>query len=509
MSELVYNSVGTMDSLRYFLPELSLLGVFLVVFFMDLAMGREQSRWTGPVGVIGLFCVLVITLMSQGRLTADGSAGVRLFSGMVVADPIAVFFKVIFLATAAITILMSWKSSELKGRRLGEYVGLLLLLCMGLFLMSSSTNLLMFYISMEVVSYLSYVLVGFVKGDRKGSEAALKYVLFGSVSSGAMLFGISILYGLTGTLDLLALTQNLIEGANLAMYVGTSLVLVGIGYKISAVPFHFWTPDVYEGANTPMTAFLSVASKAAGFALLIRFVFFGVSGLSGAALGAVDWQRVLMFLSIVTMTLGNFVALHQKSMKRLLAYSSIAHAGYVLMGLSTLNHDGLFAALFYFAIYLLMNLGAFLVIISLRDRIESEDQITSYIGLGRKFPMVAILMGVFLFSLTGVPPFGGFIGKFYLFAAVIKAGFYKLAVIGVLNSVVSLFYYARILRAMFLARTEDEEAGIETPAPAHLSAHVIPLYSVMLVMLAVPTVLLGIYWAPLQRWVESSVGFLF
>ncbi|MBD3334289.1 MAG: NADH-quinone oxidoreductase subunit NuoN [Candidatus Eisenbacteria bacterium] len=507
MNELIYRSVGNLESLQYYLPELSLLGVFLVVFFIDLATGRERSRAAGPVAVVGLAVVAAVTLWTQMRVSAAGEPGVRLFFGMVAADPIATFFKLVFLAAVAVTILMTLRDSELTDRRLGEYYSLLLLLTMGLFFMASSTNLLMFYIALEVASYLSYVLVGFVKGQIKSSEASLKYVLYGSVSSGAMLFGISIIYGLTGTLDLFALAGLLSEVPRLPLLVATFLIMVGIGYKISAVPFHFWTPDVYEGANTPMTAFLSVASKAAGFALLIRFIFFGTGAAAGDAVAAIDWQKLLIVLSVLTMTVGNLVAIHQRSMKRLLAYSSIAHAGYILMGLTTLNQEGLFAALFYIAVYLFMNLGAFLVVIALRDRIKDEDDIGSYFGLGARFPAVAVMMGVFLFSLTGLPPTAGFIGKFYLFAAVIRAGLYELAVIGVLNSVVSLYYYARILRAMFLASGEEVEQAQAAPGP--LMPAVTRLYSVLLVVLAVPTVLLGIYWNPLAQWVEKSVRFLF
>jgi NADH-quinone oxidoreductase subunit N len=508
MSELAYKSVGNVESLQYYWPEVSLIGVFLLVFFIDLATGTKRSSRAGPVAVIGLAFVALVTVATHARISGEGIDGVRLFFGMAVADPVSMFFKLIFLAATGMTILMSLKCPELEDRRLGEYFGILLLLTVGLFLMASSTNLLMFYISLEVVSYLSYVLVGFVKGDVRGSEAALKYVLFGSVSSGAMLFGISILYGLTGTMDIYLLAQALGEGAaRLPVVVASFLVLVGIGYKISVVPFHFWTPDVYEGSNTPMTAFLSVGSTAAGFALLIRFVFSATSlpGSEGGA-PAVDWQQLLTVLSVATMTLGNLVAIHQRNLKRLLAYSSIAHAGYILMGFATLNEEGLFAALFYIAVYLFMNLGAFLVIIALRNRIHQEDLVASYKGLGRRFPAEAVMLAVFLFSLTGIPPLAGFIGKFYLFAAVIRAHLYELAVIGGLNSVVSLYYYARVLRAMFL---EGDGGEAETTETGGLLGSIAPLYKVLLVALTVPTLVLGIYWTPLADLVRQSVGFMF
>jgi NADH-quinone oxidoreductase subunit N len=358
------------------------------------------------------------------------------------------------------------------------------------------------------VSYVSYVLVGYVKEDRRASEAGLKYVLYGSVSSGAMIFGLSILYGLTGELNLIQVGERLstMQGVGPAVLVASFLILAGIGYKIAAVPFHFWCPDVYEGAATPMTAFLSVAPKAAGFAMLGRFTYhmFG----QGGALVAIDWPLILAVVATLTMTLGNLVALQQTNVKRLLAYSSIAHAGYLLMGLASVNREtgtlserGLFGVLFYLAVYVFMNLGAFAVVIALRERVGNEENIEDYRGLGLRAPILGVTMAIFLFSLTGLPPFAGFVGKFFLFAAVIDAKLYWLAVVGIVNSVISLYYYARILRAMFLQKIDDEEAA----RPFALARS----HSAILVLLAAPTLLLGIFWAPLASLVNRSVGFLF
>jgi NADH-quinone oxidoreductase subunit N len=323
-----------------------------------------------------------------------------------------------------------------------------------------------------------------------------------------MIFGLSILYGLTGELNLIAVGQRLaaMEGVGPAVLVASFLVLGGIGYKIAAVPFHFWCPDVYEGAATPMTAFLSVAPKAAGFAMLARFTYhlFGQAG----ALVSIDWPMVLAVISAITMTLGNLVALQQSNVKRLLAYSSIAHAGYLLMGLAsydratgTLSERGLFGVLFYLAVYVFMNLGAFAVVIALREKVGNEEDIENYKGIGLRAPLLGVSMAIFLFSLTGLPPFAGFVGKFFLFAAVIDAKLYWLAVVGILNSVVSLYYYARILKAMFLTSVDEE---VRKRPVGLATAH-----SAILVVLAAPTLLLGIFWGPLADLVNRSVGFLF
>jgi NADH-quinone oxidoreductase subunit N len=366
----------------------------------------------------------------------------------------------------------------------------------------------MLYLSLETVSYVSYVLVGYTKEDRRAAEAGLKYVLFGSVSSGAMVFGLSMLYGLTGEMNLIRIGEALagMPGVEPAVLIASFLVMAGIGYKIAAVPFHFWCPDVYEGAATPMTAFLSVAPKAAGFAMLARFTYhvFG----QGGALTMIDWPLILAVVSALTMTLGNVIAIQQSNIKRLLAYSSIAHAGYLLMGLAcidrttgTLSERGLFGVLFYLCVYLFMNLGAFMVVIALRERITSEEEIDDYRGIGPRAPLLGVAMAIFLFSLTGLPPLAGFVGKFFLFAAVIEAELYWLAVIGILNSVISLYYYARVLKAMYLEAPDDIESA---PRLKLASSH-----SALLVVLAAPTVLLGVFWAPLANLVNRSVGFLF
>jgi NADH-quinone oxidoreductase subunit N len=358
-------------------------------------------------------------------------------------------------------------------------------------------------ISLEMVSVTSYILAGFLKGNRRSSEAALKYVIYGAASSGVMVYGMSILYGLTGSTNIFRVADGLAiaDPYPLATFAAIGFVLAGIGYKISAVPFHFWTPDVYEGAPTPVTAYLSVAPKAAGFAMMVRFFYSGLSQATGTGgwlpVAGLDWPSLLAALAVATMTFGNLAAIPQTNLKRLLAYSTIAHAGYMLMGFVVLSNQGVLAVLFYLGVYLVMNLGAFFVVITVAKQARGED-IAHYRGLAWRSPFLAVAMAIFLFSLIGLPPSAGFIGKLYLFAAVIRERFYWLAVVGVLNSVVSLYYYARILRTMFLDVPEGAVGRLTVPASA----------GALVALLAIPTLGLGIWWTPLWNLAARSLGFI-
>lgn len=500
ISSVIQNNI---NSLGYFIPELILTGVILLIVIADLILKDERSAWTAFIalgGVIATF-VAVLGLYKMGTRS--------IFNDMLVVDPFSLYFKLLFLASTVMVIFLSIGSVELAGRPVGEYFSLLVALTLGLFLMASATNLLTIFISIEFVSIISFVLAAYLKTRRRSSEAGLKYAIYGAFSSGLMLYGISILYGLTGTLNIYeisaALTAN--KANNLALMVSIIMMLGGFGYKITMVPFHFWAPDVYEGAPTPITAFLSVGPKAAGFAMLIRFfdVALVTSGTNGDAsqwfsVNDIAWPQLLAVISAATMTLGNLVAIVQNNIKRLLAYSSIAHAGYALMGVVVLSEQGIYATLFYLVVYYLMNIGAFLVVIIFQDLVGSEN-INDFKGLGWRAPIPAIALGVFLFSLTGLPPTAGFIGKFYLFAAVIKAGpaFYWLAAVGILNSVIALYYYARILKAMFFDKDDTKE-------PVELA--VSPYYVALLAVLVIPTILLGVYWSPLADLANYSVEFL-
>ena len=500
--------MSAFESLKFFGPELVLTIFILIVAFTDFFYRGRPDRKRMVITDASL--TGVVLSMAAAILMADGGSRL-IFFGMTAADGFAVFFKILLAGAVLLVGLISYRSSEVSDSEIGEFHVFLLALLLGMNLLASAANLLMIYLALEFVSIASYILTGSKRNDRASSEAALKYVIYGAFASGIMLFGMSYLYGLFGSLDLVALQSAIPE--RLAAASGTELlylkatlavaavmVFAGFGYKIAAVPFHMWCPDVYQGAPTPITALLSVAPKAAGFAILMRF-FFGTftSAVAPFSVTTLDvpWLWVLGLVSAVTMTVGNLTAIQQTNLKRLLAYSSIAHAGYILMGVVALSEEGMFSVLFYLAVYLFMNLGAFFVILSVREKTGSED-IETYRGLGQREPFTAALFAIFLFSLAGLPPLAGFIGKFYLFAAVIKQAsywYYVLAVVGIVNSVVGLYYYARIIKAMYLEKSEDT-------SPVGILA----FHKVLLFILVVPTLVLGLFWEPLQRGVSNSLS---
>lgn len=487
-----------LHDLRCFYPELTLTATFLVAIIFDLIFKRRPVVVTAVVST-GL-------ILTGGFIIGQSGVHASIFGGMIAVDGFAFFFKLLIVFSAILIVVFSLGSSELntRGRRLGEYYSLLVALTLGLALMSGASNLVMMYISLELSSLSSYILSGYTKEAPDSSEASLKYVIYGALSSGLMLYGISIIYGLTGSLDLYTINQVLAKG-NLNQFVlliAGILTLAGFGYKISAVPFHYWAPDVYEGAPITITAFLSVASKAAGFAMMIRFfkVTFIDSSVVALPAGAwatlkgFEWYHVIAVLSVLTMTVGNLVAIWQNNMKRLLAYSSIAHAGYMLMGVVVLNNEGLAAILVYLVVYLFMNLGAFYVVMLIANMTGSED-IEDYKGLGSRAPFISVALAIFLVSLTGLPPTAGFIGKLYLFAALLNSGWVWLAIVGALNSVISLYYYVRVFRNMFL------QSG-DQPAPALTFSR---MQRGLVLALLIPTLVLGLYFGPLVQLAQASV----
>ena len=452
----------TAESLGWFLPELALVAAILAVILLDLATtGRASqpaSEWPGKLSLVGAGIALVCTvgLHSLGIQGLAGQPGAWLFNGMVVLDAFSVFFKVLLGLALLAVVWMSMGSREVRGQPSeGEYYTLLLSSGLGMFLMASAGTLLMAYLSLEFVSLTSYVLTGFLRHNRRSGEAALKYLIYGGVASGAMIYGMSWVFGLTGAMDYAGIARGIAAldpASRPALFLALVLVLAGFGYKVASVPFHMWAPDVYTGAPIPVTAFLAVGSKAAGFAMLLRFFHFGVS--TPSAIANLPVVPLATVLCVATMTLGNFAALSQTNMKRLLAYSSIAHAGYALLGFVVFADRGVQALLFYLAVYYTMNLGAFWVVMLVANATGRED-LDGYRGLAwRGGALPALALGVFLFSLAGLPPFAGFLGKFYVFAAGVEGRFYALVVIGLLNSVVSLYYYARVVKVMFLDRPE-------------------------------------------------------
>ena len=478
------------QSIPYFIPELILVVFAVGAILVDLVNKGKNTERVAYVALIGVAATLIAVIVV-------GSTERSLFLGMVRLDSFAVFFKILILIATAVTVVFSIKSDELDPRIKGEYYALLIAVTFGMFLMVSSTNLLMIFISLETVSLTSYILAGFLTHNPRSSEAAFKYITYGAVASGTMLFGFSLLFGLTGTGDVVQISSRLTGMFNAGeayppvVLVIITFILAGVGYKMASVPFHMWSPDVYEGAPIPITAFLSVASKAAGFALFIRLFYSTFQ--SSNLLGSVDWSLMLAIVSALTMTVGNLAALPQQNVKRLLAYSSIAHGGYLLMGAVLLTPEGLQAILFYLIVYLFMNLGAFFVVILIANELGSET-IDGYRNLWSRAPFVAVAMAIFLFSLTGIPPFAGFFGKWLLFVAVIKQELYWLAIIGLLNSVVSLYYYARIVKAMFLETSDEAETISFSRGNVAL-----------LIVFVVPTLVIG-FWNTVYEVSRASLG---
>ena len=500
-SENIATALDNFQSLKFFAPELILSVGVLAILVADL-FARAPSRMRSAGITMGtLVAALVATLA-----TMDGvSRG--LFGGLIARDPFTDFFKILFIATTAfvgVAALRShdaieYRDGDYKDKESGEFYALMLTTTIGLFLMAAATDLLMAFLSLELVSILSYILAGFKRRDRKSSEASLKYVIYGGVASGVMLYGMSLLYGLAGSTNLSTIHAAVAASTStLTLILAVTLCMAGFGYKVASVPFHMWCPDVYEGAPTPVTAFFAVGPKAAGFALLIRFFTGAIPEQIHTDLFASSpWPLILGLIAAATMTLGNLAAIGQSNLKRMLAYSSIAHAGYLMLGLCAWNQDGQRAILLYLVTYLFMNLGAFLVIMAMSDAGLGEE-IADYKGLAVRAKFPAAVMAISLFSLTGLPPFAGFFGKFYLFAALLAKGgsmMVALALIGILNSAVSLYYYARILRAMYFEKPVTDE-------PIHTA----PIHAWNMGLMAAGTLGLWLAWTPLVNWVNVSLA---
>ncbi len=484
-------------SISLFKPEFTLVITFIVALLFDLIF-KKSKNISGVIALIGFAVAGIFLLIQPGGATP-------MFENIIALDPFGKFFKFIILLSSFFIVIMAFFSDELykAHERLGEFFTLIVGMAFGMFMLISANNLIMVYLALETMSISSYILAGYTKEIKRSSEASLKYVIYGAVSSGIMIYGISILYGLTGTLNLTELNQALVSADynTIALAASGIMIIAGIGYKISAVPFHFWTPDVYEGAPITITAYLSVASKAAGFAVLIRFLKVGFT--EGSALdtsgiwtmlGYVDWKLIIAILSVLTMSLGNLVAVWQNNLKRLLAYSSIAHAGYMLMGVVVMTDIGVQAVLVYFMMYMFMNLGIFYVVMLFANKIGSEE-IDDFIGLGHRAPLLGAAMVIFLISLTGLPPTAGFIGKFAIFAAVLKADLIWLAVVGVLNSVVSLFYYVKIFKNMYLTKVDTDAEKLKFSYGSHI----------ITILIIIPNLLFGVYFTPILEWAKNSV----
>jgi NADH-quinone oxidoreductase subunit N len=497
------DNAWVLEGLKLTKPETAVVASILIVILADL------TRFKKAAAVFTLLGLFFGAWLTGQLLWPEGKDGLRLadpirefaFQHAYAVDGFANYFKLLFLGSSLIVTIFSipaikdWTSGK------GEFFTLLLSCTFGMMLMAGANDLLMMYLSLEFVSITSYIMAGFLRKNRKSAEASLKYIIYGAAASGFMIYGMTFLYGLTGTLNVEAIGLKLAQvnpQATLTL-ITSVLIMAGFAYKIAAVPFHMWCPDVYEGAPTPVTAFFSIGPKAAGFAMLARFLHEVYRSEPGGA--AFEWKLVIALLSVLTMAVGNFAALHQQNLKRLLAYSSIAHAGYLLVAFVAFTPGSLSALLFYLVIYVVMNVGAFLVVLVLEQKygIETVDGCR---GMGWRSPMLGAVMTIFLFALTGLPPTAGFAGKFLVFSEVIKYGMdpthglgVALVVIALVFSVISLFYYMRIAAAMYLAKPREGEAPEVSPGP---------VYGALLLLLAAGTLILGIFWGPLQKLTEKA-----
>ena len=409
-----------------------------------------------PKGRKGIFPALALVALAVAAWQTHclwGKSGTD-FSRMVYLDNFAFFFYMIILLGASLTVLLSPHYLEEFGKNLGEYYALLLFATTGMLLMAASAHFIMIFLGLEIMSIAVYVLAGLFREDPRSNEAALKYLVLGAFASGFLLFGMAMLYGASGgTLYLNELAAKLTSYVTLTRpltLLALALIIVGFGFKVASVPFHMWTPDVYEGAPTNVTAFMAVGVKAAAFAAFARVMFEVFPAFT------VQWNMVLWVLAVATMTLGNVVAIAQTNIKRMLAYSSIAHAGYLMVALVAANQLGAVSLLYYLLAYTLMNIGAFGVVILVGRKKDSYLNIYDYAGLGFQYPGLAAIMALFMFALAGVPPTAGFVGKFYIFSAAVKSGYIWLAILGVMNSLVSVYYYLRITVLMYMRPAEAD-----------------------------------------------------
>jgi len=443
-------------NLTLFIPELTLAVFAIVVILLDLFI--KQKRLLVQISLSGLVIAGGVTVAMWGYSFP------AIFNNMLAVDNFALFFKLLFLGIAFLVILASIDYVSKFARFQGEYYALVLLSTLGMMLMAATADLISIYISLELTSISLYALVGFLK-DKKSTEASLKYLLLGAIASAVLLYGMALIFGFTGKTQLGEIAQ-VIQAmpvqtllASPALILGIVLLIAGFGFKIAAVPFQMWVPDVYEGAPTPITAYLSVASKAAGFAIILR-VFFSAFGLPEWL--SLNWGIIFAILAAVGMTLGNIVAIPQTNIKRMLGYSSIAQAGYLLVGLATMGFSpvadilGRSSILFFLAAYALTNMGAFIAIIAISNKLNS-DLIEDYSGMGKRAPLLALALTLCLISLIGIPPAAGFMAKFYIFSAAVKHNLLWLVIIAVLNSVISAYYYLRVVKVMWLGEAVSKE----------------------------------------------------
>lgn len=467
-------------------PEMIITAFGFLVLLLDVFLPRgERKGYLGVVSLIGIFFAGLYTFPQIGSVRSG-------FEGMFISDGYTVFFKIVFLMITFLTVLVSIGYIHREMIEFGEYYALILFATLGMMLMAAGSHLITIFLGLETMSVSIYILAGMMREDKRSVEAALKYFLLGAFATGFLLYGIALVYGATGSLYLKDIasyiaSKNLLRTPMLLM----SLVFltIGFGFKIASVPFHMWTPDVYEGAPTSITAFMATGVKAAAFAALVRVFFSALPAFRP------DWTWIMWAICVATMTVGNIAAISQTNIKRMLAYSSIAHAGYILIAFVAGNEVGISGILFYLMAYAFMNIGAFTVVILLGKKGEENTQISDYAGIGFKYPLLAASMTIFLLSMAGIPPLGGFMAKFYVFSAAVKSKFYWLAILGVLNSAVSVYYYLRVTVLMYFRESEREITGLRFSFASVLT----------LVFTVLGTLGMGIFPSYILSWAQRSI----
>jgi len=445
-------------------PLLIIVGAALLVLLLDAFLKRENKNYLGSLSLIFVIACGVVGFKFWNR-------GYSYFNKTLALDNLTLFFFFIFLIAVSFIILISLKYISLQDANYGEYYALLLLALSGMMIMVSSADFLVIFLGLEVLSVSSYALAGLRRKDEKSSEAAIKYFLLGSFASAFLVFGLALLFGTTHSTNIFSITSAISSGPELMALIGLGLVIIGFGFKIAVVPFHMWTPDVYEGAPTPVTAFFSIGPKAAGFAVFLKiFLSYWGRGLNSKAIFTILWV-----IAVLTMVVGNLIALRQKNVKRILAYSSIAHTGYLLVAILAQDNASL---VFYLLVYLFMNIGAFAAVIALSKKDKEYLELEDYAGIGFKYPWIGATFSVFLLSLAGFPPTGGFLAKFYVFSAAVRQGLVPLVIIGVLASLISVFYYLRIVVYMYM-REPSVEVDIHLDDPALYLVLFLCLYGVL------------------------------
>ena len=457
------NYMPSADDLIRFSPELILTIAGTLLMVLDPLFAKKLPRMFGHISIAAFLAAIVGAFAAQSVM---GSS----FSNLLIVDGFATFFRVLVLVIGILAVLLSYRYLGREMAETGEYHALLLFCVAGQCLMAASNDLIMIFIGLEISSIATYILAGYLRNDRRNNEAALKYFLLGSFATAFLLYGVAIIYGITGTTKLDEIRTALMQpGISLAgVTIAAALMIVGLGFKISAAPFQMWAPDVYQGAPAPVSVFMATAPKAAAFAVFLRIFMTSFQTIAN------DWEPLIWISALLSMTIGNFAALTQNNLKRMMAYSAIAHAGYILVAFAAKSDGGTAAVMFYLAAYALMNVGAFAVIIHICGKGERHLRIEDLSGLAQKQPVTAALLTIFLLSLIGVPLTGGFFGKFYIFKAALESNLIWLTVLGLLNSAVAAYYYLRILVVMYMKEPGEVTNALEPLSPGLGAALVLP-----------------------------------